>query len=164
VVILRIDPDPSLRGDQLDTLDGFADGIRRYIALADLLDRLLKHVGLEVAGFGHEMGDLVGAPTLLVGGDELLVFWRLLAPSPRRCFMPLTATKQFPAQRNHFPEPRKQPETQVCYGAACHSGGFDHVGHHHQPDLPSILPELSGRRAEAARAVDLRLPDLPAYR
>jgi hypothetical protein len=27
---------------------------------------------------------------------------------------------------------------------------FDHVGHHFQPDLPAVLQEVPGRRADAA--------------
>ena len=29
--------------------------------------------------------------------------------------------------------------------------GFDHVGHHHQLDLPPVMQELSRRSAEAER-------------
>jgi hypothetical protein len=30
--------------------------------------------------------------------------------------------------------------------------GFDHVGHHYQPDLPPVVQEIPGRRAEAESA------------
>jgi hypothetical protein len=30
--------------------------------------------------------------------------------------------------------------------------GFDHVGHHYQPDLPPVVQEIPGRRAEAEGA------------
>jgi hypothetical protein len=33
--------------------------------------------------------------------------------------------------------------------------GFDHVGLHHQPDLPPSVPELSARRAEAEGTLGL---------
>jgi hypothetical protein len=42
VLVLDIEAELAPHGDQLDALDGFVDGIRRNIALADLIDRLLS--------------------------------------------------------------------------------------------------------------------------
>jgi hypothetical protein len=40
---------------------------------------------------------------------------------------------------------KQSPDTNI-FGS---NNGVDHVGHHHQLDLPPVLQEISGRCAEA---------------
>jgi hypothetical protein len=48
-----------------------------------------------------------------------------------------------------FPAYENSQKQMPAINSSDQTMGFDHVGHHHQPDLPPALPELPGRRAYA---------------
>jgi hypothetical protein len=49
-----------------------------------------------------------------------------------------------------FRSRRSSPETKIRSNGPDQKTGFDHLGHHHQLNLPPVLPELCGRCAKAA--------------
>ena len=50
-----------------------------------------------------------------------------------------------------FMVPRRHRETNGWYHTRGSTMGFDHVGHHHQPDLSPVVQEIPCRSAEADR-------------
>src|ERR1035437_10527129 len=94
-----------------------------------------------------------------------------LSRDPVKLFRSFKATKQFPSRTKPFPQPKKiYRNKRLLSTSPIQTTGFDHVGHHHQFNLPPVLPELSGRRTEAAGTMGLRVtrteavPDRPTSR
>jgi len=62
-------------------------------------------------------------------------------------------TKQSVAPTKPFSLPRESALKRMPgINSLVQTTGFDHVGHHHQPDLPPVVQELPRRRAEAEGA------------
>ena len=72
---------------------------------------------------------------------------------PVKLFHRAKTTKPFcRADEAIFMVPRRHRETNDWYQhPRIKQMGFDHVGHHHQPDLPPIVQEIPCRSAEAER-------------
>jgi hypothetical protein len=70
-------------------------------------------------------------------------------PETVSCLQP--ARNNLRSRRSHFVGARRPPETRARYQRGNPNNEVGHVGCHHQADLPPLVQELSGRRAQTAQ-------------